>query len=138
CSRVGSKERISGASGEDYHFTGAQKTNSTTTIIMFNDAAHGNCRHYAGRNVGTLKRVTHGQCVHHRGQHTHVVPGHAIQTRRIQCSAAKQVTTTNNKAYLNANPHQLPYFESHLVEDTGVDSEPFRTHQLLTTQFQQN
>src|SRR5690606_21921266 len=137
-SRAGGKERISGTGGKDYNFTGPQKTNCATAVIMFNDAAHGNSGHHTGGNIGAFQRITHGEGVHDRSQHTHMVASDPVQTSSVQCGATKQVTASDNQTDLNADTYQLADFQCHFVQYPRINPEPLCPHQFLTTEFQQN
>src|SRR5690554_1934531 len=53
-SRVSSKKRITGASGENNDIAAAKMADSSASIVMLDHATHGNGRHDAGGNPGPL------------------------------------------------------------------------------------
>ena len=92
-------------------------------VVVFDDTTHGDRRHYPGRYVGTFQGITHRQRVHYRGQHAHVIAGDSLHAGRVQGGTAKQITTADDHANLNAQPHQLTHLDCHSIQYLGIDTE---------------
>ena len=67
---------------------------------------------------GVLQR--HG--VDHRGEHAHLVTGHAFDAFLASLEPAKNITAANDHADLHAEPRNLAYLRCNVVNRLGTNS----------------
>jgi hypothetical protein len=95
-------------------------------------------RHDAHARALTLERVLHGERIDDRGEHAHLIGGHAIHAGLGETGAAEDVAAADDEPDLNPEADDLGDLDGDAADDGGIDAVMLATEQSLAAQLQQN
>src|SRR5205823_487688 len=99
---------------------------------------HGDGGVHARIRAAALESVLQRQRVDHRGQHAHVIAGHAVDAFGGGGDAAKDVATADDDGDLDAGALHVDDLVGDVGERLRVDAGPPPPHQRLAGKFQKN
>src|SRR5262245_19897093 len=118
---VGGEERLSDAGGENDHAAFFDVADGAAADERLGDFAHLYRGDDAGEDVQLFERVLQRDGVHHRRQHSHVIGGGAIHSRRARLQPAKDVSPADDQRDFDAQIVHLFDFLRYAENYLGVD-----------------
>src|SRR5580704_10372701 len=97
-------------------------THGTAPDVVLADLIDANCGHHARVQTEAFQSILHGKRVHHRGEHPHVIAGHAVHSGACEPGAAKDVAAADDDRHLHTHLGYIVDLACDALQDERVDA----------------
>jgi hypothetical protein len=133
---VGGEERVAGAAGDDDDGALFEFGDGVVTHIVMGEGLHRNGGEYLGGNTFGFDEAGEGQGVDHRGEHSHLVAVHAVETFFGSLHAAENVAAAVDDADLEAGTGSVRDFFGQAAEGFRVEADAAAASEAFAAEFE--